>query len=347
MKPSVSVIIVTWNGKELLKEYLPSVVNTRFESFEIIIADNASTDGTAEWVRHHFPDCKVVSFSRNHGFCGGNNRAVSYASGELLVFLNNDVRTDPDWLTHLTRPFSDPGVAAAQPKIRSALDTGRFDHAGAAGGYLDLLGYPFCRGRVFHEVEKDEGQYDQPTDLFWASGAAMAIRKELFLDLGGFDERFEFHMEEIDLCWRLLNRDYNIAYAPESVVWHLGGASLDRADPRKTYYNFRNSLFMIWKNATTDWLKKRFVLRLFLDGLAGIHAILSGRPGDLFAILRAHMSFYRQWRIVHKERLVLETERTVRSEPEEMIRTSIIDEFYLRGNRTFREIVARVNRREA
>ena len=210
MNRSFSIIIVTWNALEHLKTFLPSVCSTRYPDLEIILANNASTDGSAEWVQKEFPEIKVVTFSRNHGYCGGNNRAADYAEGEILVFLNNDVKVDPDWLKNLEKTFNTQDVAAVQPKLRSFESPEFFEYAGAAGGFLDYFGYPFCRGRIFDTIEKDLGQYNHPGNILWASGAALAIRKDLFLEAGRFDEDFEFHMEEIDLCWRLWNLGYRI-----------------------------------------------------------------------------------------------------------------------------------------
>ncbi|MEX2574443.1 MAG: glycosyltransferase family 2 protein [Balneolaceae bacterium] len=339
MPRSVSVIVVTWNALEHLKKFLPSVTQTEYEDFEIIIADNASTDGSAEWVESAFPECNVVSLSENYGFCGGNNRAAAYARGEILVFLNNDVEVEKEWLKDLVTVFDSPEIAAAQPKIRSYAEKEKFEYAGAAGGFLDSLAYPFCRGRVFQNLEKDEGQYDDRTFIFWASGAAFAVRNNLFTEFGGFDEDFNFHMEEIDLCWRFLNRGYRIMFCPESTVYHLGGGSLPMNSSRKTFFNFRNSLMMIWKNAGTPWIRSRFLLRLCFDGLAGMYAVFRGNFGDAAAIVRAHFQFYRIWRKVHRKRKKLQALRTTDQEPAEMIRTSVVADYFLKGKKTFHQIV--------
>ncbi|MEX2600798.1 MAG: glycosyltransferase family 2 protein, partial [Balneolaceae bacterium] len=241
-------------------------------------------------------------------------------------------------LQPLERVFDDPKTAAVQPKIRSHRDPHLFEYAGAAGGYLDVFGYPFCRGRVFDTVEEDNGQYDDSPPLFWASGAAFAVRKDLFLELGGFDEAFEFHMEEIDLCWRCLNRGYKVRIAPESRVFHLGGGSLPMNSSRKTFFNFRNSLQMLWKNASPDWLRRRFFLRLLLDGLAGLYALLKGHPTDTFAILRAHLHFYILWPRVHRKRKELQAARTNDSEPGEMAPFSILYRYFVRRSRYWNEL---------
>ncbi|MEX0646266.1 MAG: glycosyltransferase family 2 protein [Balneolaceae bacterium] len=291
MKTTFSIIIVTWNAIHHLKRFLPSVADTDYPNLEIIIADNASDDGSGEWVENHYPQCKVITFDENHGYCGGNNRAARHANGEVLIFLNNDVETDPNWLNTLDLAFRNKKADIVQPKMRSVENRRYFEYAGAAGGFIDWLGYPFCRGRIFDVVEEDHGQYDESVNIFWASGAAFAIRKDLFLETGGFDEDFEFHMEEIDLCWRCHHLDSRIICEPGSIVYHLGGGSLPMGSPRKVFYNYRNSLIMLTKNLDHLWVLK-LLLRMILDGVAGIRSLLYGRPSELWAIIRAHFSFY-------------------------------------------------------
>ncbi|MEX0894694.1 MAG: glycosyltransferase family 2 protein [Balneolaceae bacterium] len=338
MNRKISVIIVTWNALDHLQTFLPSVTKTDYDPFEILVADNASTDSSTDWIRQHYPACNVVTFIKNYGYCGGNNRAVDHTKGEVLVFLNNDVRVEPGWLKSINRCFDDPETAIVQPKIRSENKPEYFEYAGAAGGFVDKLGYPFCRGRIFDEIEQDEGQYDQNTSLFWASGAALAIRRDVFDELGRFDENFQFHMEEIDLCWRCLNRGYKVKFCPESRVYHLGGGSLPMKSPRKTFYNFRNSLQMIWKNATPSWLKKRFFLRLFLDGVAGTQALFKGNLKQTYAIIKAHVHFYLHWHRVHQKRKLLQQQRTVEREPVEMLPVYIAYEYFIKGKKTYTEL---------
>ncbi|MEX2455911.1 MAG: glycosyltransferase family 2 protein, partial [Balneolaceae bacterium] len=294
MPKTFSIIIVTWNGLGHLKTFLPPVSKSNYEHFEIIIADNASTDGTAEWIKDKYPECKVVTFDNNYGYCGGNNRAVKYSEGDILIFLNNDVSVDPNWLTHLDETFDDPATTIAQPKIKSYKNPDTFEYAGAAGGMIDYMGYPFCKGRIFDHVEKDQQQYDESTPIFWASGAAFAIQKEAFLELGGFDEDFEFHMEEIDLCWRAWRLGYSVKSSPKSEVFHLGGGSLPMGSARKVYYNYRNSLLMMTKNSSSGILFFKILGRLLLDGVAGIRAMLMGDPKATWAIIRAHFAYYRR-----------------------------------------------------
>ncbi len=336
---SFSIIIVTWNGLEHLKNYLPSVAETDYPSYEIIIADNASSDGTKQWVESHFPDIKIAAFDDNYGYCGGNNRAVPFAKNDVLVFLNNDVKVDKNWLYGLNKALEKDDVAAAQPKVKSLKEPTYFEYAGAAGGFIDKFGYPFCRGRIFDDVEADNGQYDDETDIFWASGAALAIHKNIFTDCGGFDESFEFHMEEIDLCWRLQNQGYRIGYAPESVVYHLGGGSLPMGSPRKVYYNFRNSLFMLWKNYSTASLLTRFPTRILLDIVAAFKALLSGNLREFGAVVKAHMHFLGGLKKVHQKRKVLRKEITRAQNPRTMMNLSIVWNYYLKGITVFSELI--------
>lgn len=287
--PRVSIIIVTWNALPLLKMCLPSVVATRYPDFEIILADNASTDGSAEWVAATYPDVRIVRHPENWAFCRGNNEAVPYASGEFILFLNNDVEVPPDWLQPLVDAMvSDASVAAVQPKLLQYHLRDHFEYAGASGGFLDALGYPFTRGRIFSTMEPDEGQYDDARDIFWASGAAIMLRRSALDEVGLFDERFVMHMEEIDLCWRLQRRGYRIRVIPASEVYHVGGGSLPSHSPHKAYLNFRNNLLLLYKNLPPALWPATFRKRVALDGLAITRALASGRPREAAAILRAY-----------------------------------------------------------
>ncbi|MEQ9266181.1 MAG: glycosyltransferase family 2 protein [Balneolaceae bacterium] len=298
-----SIIIVTWNGVEHLKTFLPSVVETNYDDFEIILADNASTDDSVEWVTSNFPTVKIASFDDNYGYTGGNNRAVPFAEKEILIFLNNDVKVDPEWLHGISSAFeSDSAIAAVQPKILSFEEPEYFEYAGAAGGYLDRFGYPFCRGRLFDSFEKDEGQYDTIKEIAWASGAALAIKKDVFESLNGFDEDFQFHMEEIDLCWRTCNSGYKISYTPNSTVYHLGGGSLPMGSSRKVYYNFRNNLFMLIKNLPANELWYKLPFRYKLDIIAAWRSLLTGKSNEFTAIARAHKDFIFGFRTMYRKR---------------------------------------------
>jgi len=288
-----SIIIVTWNGLRHLKNYLPSVFKTDYPFLEIIIADNASDDETINWIKKNYPSCKIARLEENFGYAGGNNRAAEIADGDILLFLNNDVEVTPEWLLPLSEAFAESDVAVVQPKILSAKNKLKFEYAGAAGGFIDWLGYPFCRGRIFDTIEIDNGQYDDKAYIFWASGAAFAIRKNIFEELGGFDIEFEFHMEEIDLCWRTLKRGYKILYEPDSKVFHLGGGSMPENSPRKVFYNFRNSLMMLLKNLDR-FVALKIITRLTLDGITGIKFLVNGKPENMIAVIKAHFSFYKR-----------------------------------------------------
>jgi len=337
LKTKFSVIIVSWNGLEHLKRYLPSVSETDYSNIEIIIADNASDDGTREWVKDNFPICKVITFDRNFGYAGGNNRAVKYASGDVLVFLNNDAYPEPNWLQAIHQRMQNSGADIVQPKIRSANNTEMFEYAGAAGGMIDRLGYPFCRGRIFDNVEKDTGQYEEPANIFWASGSAFAIKKDLFVKAGGFDEAFEFHMEEIDLCWRCLKMGKTILYEPKSVVYHLGGGSMDSESPRKVYYNYRNSLCMLTKNLDNGLVPKIF-LRLILDSVSGIRLLLLGKPAHLVAVIKSHFAFYKLAKNMFSKRRQIR-KHAKRMTPPDLIYPGLIAvDYYLKGRKTFHEL---------
>ena len=337
--PDFSIIIVTWNALHHLKTYLPSVWEYSRDKAEIIIADNASTDGTAEWVARRFPEMKIVTMERNHGYCGGNNRAASHARADNLIFLNNDVEVTSGWLDPLKKMLlSDIKLAAVQPKLRSWNERNYFEYAGAAGGLLDRYAYPFCRGRIFDTLEEDTGQYDVPCDISWASGAALVVRRHHFLESGGFDETFEFHMEEIDLCWRLWNRGYRVRYCPESVVYHLGGGSLPPDSPRKIYYNYRNNLKMIFKNLCSWQLPGRLLMRMILDGVAFFRAFLRLQWRECGAILRAHLHFYRSLPDLISARASLKTARITVSDKTVLRPYSIIWHYFFRGRKTYNSL---------
>lgn len=330
-----SIIIVTWNGIEHLKTFLPSVVETNYEDFEIILADNASTDGSVEWVSSTFPKVKIASFDDNYGYTGGNNRAVPFAEKEILIFLNNDVKVDPEWLYGISTSFeNDPKIAAVQPKILSFKEPDFFEYAGAAGGYLDRFGYPFCRGRLLDSFEKDEGQYETIEEIAWASGAALAIKKEVFESLNGFDEDFQFHMEEIDLCWRTYNSGYKIIYTPNSTVYHLGGGSLPMGSSRKVYYNFRNNLFMLLKNLPAGELWYKIPFRFKLDAIAAWRSLLTGKSPEFVAIARAHKDFIRGFRNMYRKRKVTpaKLDSTILSP------TFLIWQYFIKGKRKFSDL---------
>ena len=297
MKP-VAVIILNWNGEKLLREFLPSVVaNTDTSIADVIVADNGSTDGSRELLHKDFPQVKLLEFDENLGFAGGYNRALRETGYRYTLLLNSDVETPAGWLTPL-HDFMEahPDAAACQPKILSYKQKGKFEYAGAAGGFIDRNGYPYCRGRIFDTVEDDNSQYDTPVEVFWATGAALMVRTDLYEKAGGLDERFFAHMEEIDLCWRLLLMGHTLWCVPASHVYHLGGGSLPAANPRKTYLNFRNNLLLLHKNLPAANLRGALLRRRLLDTVAWAKFILTLDLPNASAILRAHRDFRRMRR---------------------------------------------------
>jgi len=292
--PHVSIVIVTWNGRGLLERFLPSVLATDYADgdgprFEVVVADNASADGTADWLAEAHPAVRVIRHPANWLFAKGNNAAVAQTTSPYVCLLNNDVEVPPGWLRPLVAVLeASADVAAVQPKLLQHADRTRLEYAGASGGFLDAVGYPFTRGRLFFTLERDEGQYDDARDVLWASGAALLLRRDAFVEAGGLDERFGMHMEEIDLCWRLWRRGRRVRVEPRSEVYHLGGASLPQGDPRKAYLNFRNSLLMLYKNTAPDRWPAVFRKRWAVDHLAVVRALATGHRGEASAIRRAY-----------------------------------------------------------
>ncbi len=294
--PSVAVVILNWNGKAFLEKFLPSVCSSTYGNLEIYVADNASTDDSVAFVKAHYPQIKLIQNKYNNGFAGGYNAALKEVEADIYVLLNQDVEVAPGWIEPVIAQMQqDSNIAACQPKMRAYHDQERFEYAGAAGGWMDILGYTFCRGRILYTTEVDHGQYNDAQDIFWATGAALFIRSACFREVGGFDDDFFAHMEEVDLCWRLQRAGYRVMYCPESVVFHVGGGSLPQGNPRKLYLNFRNNLMMLWKNLHSEdrWivLSQRF----FLDLLAAVKSLAAGKPKDMMAIFRAYRDYYK-WR---------------------------------------------------
>ena len=288
-----SIIILNWNGAEMLRRYLPSVeksIQHSAFSVQLIVADNGSTDNSLAVLRDEFPSVKTIVLDRNYGFAEGYNRAIEQVDSEYVVLLNSDVETPEGWLTPLLDYMdAHPETAAVQPKIRSWLRKDFFEHAGAAGGYLSALGYPYCRGRRFGRVEKDKGQYDNVANVDWTSGACMCVRTAVYKELGGLDASFFAHMEEIDLCWRMRNAGWVLACVPQGLVYHLGGGSLSYDNPRKTYLNFRNNLLMIHKNRRFPWVV--LTIRFFLDYTAALMFLVTGKKGSAQAVCKARRDY--------------------------------------------------------
>lgn len=288
----VAIVILNWNGRSLLEQFLPSVIQYSEEA-NIYIADNASTDDSVAFVTKTYPQIHIIQNQENGGYAKGYNDALKELSEDIFVLLNSDVEVTKDWLTSIVSEFEkDDNLVAAQPKILDYKNKSFFEYAGAGGGFIDRLGYPYCRGRIFHTIEKDEGQYNDILPIFWATGASLFVRREAFWNVEGLDEDLFTHQEEIDLCWRLQSRGGTIAYIGTSTVYHLGGATLETSNPQKTFYNFRNSLLILLKNVKGFTAWKFIFLRLILDGIAGLQFLLQGKPKHFFAIIRAHFSFY-------------------------------------------------------
>lgn len=331
---NVKVVILNWNGMEHLKRFLPSVIATTPDNIEIVVADNGSDDGSPEMLAELFPAVEVIRLDNNYGFAKGYNLALGPLDSDYFILLNSDVETTPDWCGPLVAALdSDPDLIAVSPKIRSYGRKEYFEYAGAAGGFIDIFGYPFCRGRILSKVEKDNGQYDDARHIFWASGACMACRKELFTEMGGFDGDFFAHMEEIDLCWRAQSRGYKIGIEPRSVVFHLGGGTLPNNSPRKIYLNYRNSLAMLYKNLPRRRFLPVFTVRIIFDFLSSAVYLLKGQPDFFKSVYKAHADFYR-WRnngLREKRAKILSSATT---KPEWMYRGSIVVRYFF-GKRTF------------
>ncbi len=288
-----AVVILNWNGRNFLEEFLPSVIRFNPEFSEVIVADNASTDDSVSWLKTNFPSVRIIQNPKNGGFAKGYNEALSHVDAEYYILLNSDVEVTANWMEPVIQLMdSDSNIAAAQPKIRSYKEKGKFEYAGAAGGFIDKNGYPFCRGRIFETVEDDLGQYDDDIELFWATGACLFVRSSVWKEMNGLDIDFFAHMEEIDLCWRMRNLGYKIMYSGKSLVYHVGGGTLGKQNPRKTFLNFRNNLIIILKNHASGYLFVKILWRMLLDGIAGVKLFFTGDFAHVWAIIRAHYSFY-------------------------------------------------------
>lgn len=290
---TTAVVILNWNGRNMLEKYLPSVMaHSSQPGVEVIVADNGSNDDSIPFLKGEYPALRLMTFEKNHGFAGGYNKALLTLEADYFILLNSDVEVTANWISPMLEALeTDREIAACMPKIRSSVRNDYFEYAGAAGGFLDRFGYPFCRGRIFDHVEEDHGQYDEPADVFWATGACLCIRADLFKQAGGFDERFFAHMEEIDLCWRLQNMGYRIRVCPGSVVYHYGGGALPPENPFKTFLNFRNNLLMLFKNLNIYQLLYILPVRFLMDWLSILKFLLSGRMGEAGAVISAHWSF--------------------------------------------------------
>jgi len=293
-KSRVAVIILNWNGRKFLEDFLPGVCRHTGNVADIYVADNASTDDSVAFMQQNFPDVHIVNNARNGGFAYGYNASLGQIKAEYYILLNSDVEVTPGWIEPIINMMDkDATIGAVQPKIKSYTNPGCFEYAGAAGGFIDVYGYPFCRGRIFDTIEKDEHQYDGEKEIFWATGACLFIRAGLYHQLGGFDEDLFSHQEEIDLCWRMKLRGYKVMFCSASEVMHYGGGALPKSNPFKTYLNFRNNLIILCKNHPSRTLAWKIFVRMVLDGIAGLRFLLLGNRKDTIAIIKGHWDFYR------------------------------------------------------
>ncbi|MBR1798403.1 MAG: glycosyltransferase family 2 protein [Bacteroidales bacterium] len=326
---NTAVVILNWNGQKMLERFLPSVIaNTEAD---IIVADNGSTDNSVAFMQECYPSIPLILLDKNYGFAEGYNRALSQLPHKYFLLLNNDVECTPNWLTNMERMMDKyPDVAIIQPKIRMFDDRERFEYAGAAGGFIDKYGYPFCRGRLFNHIEKDNGQYDDECEIFWATGAAMMVRADVWRKLSGFDSDFFAHMEEIDFCWRAKNSGCKVMYCPNSVVVHVGGGTLPKSSPFKAQLNFRNNLAMLYKNLPQKRLHRVIALRMLLDGVAALKFLLEGHPKESQAVAKAHRAFRKM-----KPSLKEKRKKIVQIEVSRMYKGLLLFEHYLLRRTTF------------
>ena len=334
---TLSIVILNWNGADMLRRFLPSVIEHSPEA-EVVVADNGSTDDSLRLLAEQFPNIRTLSFDHNHGFAEGYNKAIAEVECDLCLLLNSDVRVEAGWL----RPMLDymeqhPEVAACQPKIRCEWAPEMLEYAGACGGYIDKLGFPFCRGRILGTVERDEGQYDDIASLAWATGAALLIRRDIYLEAGGLDARFFAHQEEIDLCWRLRSRGYDIVCVPQSVVYHVGGGTLPKESPQKAYLNFRNNLLLLYKNLPEKKFSKAMHWRRLLDAAAALHFLAGGHWAACKAVVKAHLDFRKIQKDFTADR-DKNLAATVVSYDNILSPVNLLWEYYAKRHQTFKEL---------
>ncbi|WP_337042215.1 glycosyltransferase family 2 protein [Emticicia sp. 17c] len=327
--PKVAIVILNYNGQGFLEKFLPTVIQYSY-SYEIIVADNASTDNSVSFLKETYPKVRLIELTENSGFAEGYNKALKQIKAEYYVLLNSDIEVTPDWVLPVIQLMeANPAIAACQPKIRNYYQKTHFEYAGAAGGYIDWLGYPFCRGRIFDTCEEDTGQYDDTKEVFWATGACMFVRAEVFHKIGGFDGSFFAHMEEIDLCWRMKNAGYQVFYCADSMVYHVGGGTLHKSNPKKTFLNYRNGLAMLYKNLPANKLFGIIFMRLVLDGVSSIKFLLAGSLKDIWAILKAHFAFYA---------MIPRLQRQKNKQLNDIYQKSIVAAYFIRKQKTFKEL---------
>lgn len=334
-----AVVILNYNGEKLLPQFLPSVIQFSTEA-EVIVADNGSTDDSVRLLAQRFPDVRVIQLDGNYGFCGGYNRALQQVDADYYVLLNSDVAVTEGWLAPMVALLNTrPAVAAVQPKVLAWARKDTFEYAGAGGGFIDFLGYPFCRGRMFQSVETDSGQYDDARQIFWATGACLMIRRDAYHRFGGLDEDFFAHMEEIDLCWKLQRANLQVWYTGQSTVYHVGAGTLGYNSPRKTYLNFRNGLSLLYKHLAPGELAVILPARMMLDWVAAFMFLAKGEPGNFAAVARAHIHFIKQLPLTHKKRQALRAAYPVYAR-QTIYNRSVLLQYYLLNRKVFTQLPA-------
>ena len=335
----VAIVILNWNGADMLRQYLPSVLKYSCDEATVYVADNGSTDDSLQLLQEHFPEVQLITFEKNWGFAEGYNRALAEIDATYYLLLNSDIEVTPHWLTPLIELMdSHPDIAACQPKLLSMADREQFEYAGAAGGFLDRYGYPYCRGRLFETIERDEGQYDQPADVLWATGAALFVRARIYKEVGGLDGRFFAHSEEIEFCWRVRLCGYRIVCLPESRIYHVGGGTLPKANPMKTYLNFRNNLTMLYKCLPDSDLRHVMRWRWWLDYLAAWQMLLLKHNwGDFKAVYRARRDYKRWRKDFEADRKAIQSGAKVKDIPERT-RFSLLWQYYAKNRKRFSKL---------
>ena len=336
--PSVAIVLLNWNGKKFLEQFLPALVQCTYPGVQIIVADNGSTDDSIAFLEHDYPEIQVLSNPSNEGFAKGYNTALGKVKADIFVLLNSDIEVTPGWIEPVVSLMSqNPRIAACQPKILAWADHKSFEYAGGSGGWLDRYGYPFCRGRIFDYCETDNGQYDEAAPIFWASGAAMFVRSAVFRELGGFDPFFFAHQEEIDLCWRMQHSGYLIYACPESVVYHVGGGTLPQGNPRKIFLNFRNNLIMLYKNLGVFEKCWKIPYRIGLDALSAWKNLFKGETAYFKAVIKAHTAFL-SWFFFHQKESLFPVKRSKSFAG--LYPGNVVWMHFFRGIKTFTEIIA-------
>lgn len=337
MPKSIAVAVLNWNGLALLQAYLPKLVKDSDPLGQVYLIDNNSSDQSVAWTQENLPEVKTILLDGNYGYAGGYNRALKELKEEIVILINSDIESTPQWLEPLAKRFSEnPGLGALQPKILDLKDRSKFEYAGASGGYMDKWGYAFCRGRIFDDLESDQAQYNSYQTCFWATGACLAVRRSAFEETRGLYSPLFAHMEEIDLCWKMQIHDWEVAVEPQSVVYHLGGATLQTASPKKTYLNFRNNLIILLLNLPGLEAMRIILLRLVLDGLAGIRFITQGKVSHTLAIVRAHFAFYRMFNQLYRERF--KRKQKSFSKTKGVYKHALLFDYFLKGKKKFSDL---------